>query len=472
MTTIQILRTTILLITFTITVTMALAQSDPASIVTLAVGENNEAQEPVNFDQTVAYTLGNKDLEFLAPSIKDRLLRSLQYQYQLQEQPSYILASVGGTSQSFPNPQRWLQQHSVILQLSEWFPRTTSLPALIQNAYNDLPSNVQKSQLPVAIGKELCRSSNNTLLQCLAGGGNFVQRLFSGASVTFSVSQRDEVQQGVVATNLTPSQAWAWGGEVDFNPASLFISASNWKAAETTVSKGHFASLKVTQNLAALERQCFDDGPWKENASVSNEDDIRKDVLKLRKQCIDEFVSPRLVPSVRQGNGTRLAAALIPTFQLKVLSQFDYLKQGGLLVQSPQLQRSLKNMTFTWDLRRIIPNTSDRLGVETYGDATHKGNANIQNSGTEPTSTKLCVMISGQTRTYVNVGSDSTMVSCQRLAIALPSIDQYSAACASPKAVIIGVPVSVKERAGESNLPDSDCGWHIRSELAKAESLY
>jgi hypothetical protein len=474
---IQFLRTSMLAISLTALVGVAIAQSDHANTSRVVIGESTQDQDP-NGDQGAAYTLDNKDLDFLEPSIKERLLRSIQYQYELQEQPSYILASVGGSSQVLPNPERWLQQHSLILQLSEWFPRTTNMPALVQGAYNDLPPSVQKAKSPIVLGKELCRSSNNSPLQCLAGGGNFAQRLFSGASVTFSVSQRDEVQQGVVVTNLTPSQAWAWGGEVDFNPASLFISASNWKAAETTLSKGHFAllgSAKAIKKLADLERECFDEGPWKVNPGISGDTDIRKAILKLRNDCINEFANPRLVPSLKQGNGTRLAAALIPTFQLKVLSQFDYLKQGGILVQNPQLQRSLKNLTFTWDLRRIVPATSDRVGVETYGDLTHKANASAstsaQNTPTDLTSTKVCVMVSGTTRSYINVGADSTINLCRRLAIALPSVDHYSAACASTKAVMIGNPATVSESAGESNLPDSNCGWQIQNELAKTESL-
>ena len=55
---------------------------------------------------------------------------------------------------------------------------------------------------------------------------------------------------------------------------------------------------------------------------------------------------------------------MIPSFKMQALSQFDFLKQGGILVQSPLLQRTLKNFTFTWDLGRLLPATSDKIAIE------------------------------------------------------------------------------------------------------------
>jgi hypothetical protein len=54
-------------------------------------------------------------------------------------------------------------------------------------------------------------------------------------------------------------------------------------------------------------------------------------------------------------------ATLIPTFQFKKESQFDFIKQGGnVFVPAAFPEPSLNTFSFTFDLRRPIPSTKDR----------------------------------------------------------------------------------------------------------------
>jgi hypothetical protein len=144
----------------------------------------------------------------------------------------------------------------------------------------------------------------------------------------------------------------------------------------------------------------------------------------------------------------------MPKFQLKVSSQFDFLKQGGILVQNPLLQRSLKSMTFTWDLRRIIPSTADRLAVATTGlpalpDSTQE----------ESKASKLCVVISGKSKSFISVPDNSNINVCRQLVKVLDSGDAYAAACISTKSGSIGTPVAKDDAALDSNKPVINCGW-------------
>jgi hypothetical protein len=124
---------------------------------------------------TRSNTITSQDLNDLEPSFPERIARSWQYQYQILEQPAFIVATSGMMTDTIPNPNKWLQQHSIMVQLSEIFPRTTNLPGLVQAAY-DLKD---RDGTPVTLGKGICPAGKE-VLECLAGGGNFFERLFSG----------------------------------------------------------------------------------------------------------------------------------------------------------------------------------------------------------------------------------------------------------------------------------------------------
>ncbi|HKD78438.1 MAG TPA: hypothetical protein VKH81_02025 [Candidatus Angelobacter sp.] len=378
-------------------------------------------------------TIGAKDLKYLEPSVPDRILRAWQYQLQLLEQPAFIVATTGTTTTTISNPQKWLPQHAVIFQFSELFPRVTNFPAMVQAAY----SVTHPGTLPSAgmLDPSLCR--NHDTLECLASGGNVWGRLLSGAKLTFSVAQRDQVQQGVLLTNLSTSQGWGWNGQVDFDPSSLFITSANWKSAVSVLSKGGTA----TDGLCFFQNQ--------------------KPSSDALRECENQFARPMLTSWTQKHGLTKLAAFAIPTFQLKYLSQFDFIKQGGLLIENPNLQRSLKSMTFTWDFRRLIAGPTDRVTIGTlYGQSVTSKDPKQATSGDANTS-QLCVLSSGRFRSYVAVAPGSSMDSCRAVAVALGSVDRYAAACATDRKVDIGLSADVRVPLEEKNKPDTNCGWRL-----------
>jgi hypothetical protein len=389
----------------------------------------------------------------LEPSFTDRILRSWQYQYQLQEQPAVLVATANGTTQTIPNPNRWLQQHSIILDLSEWFPRSTNLPMLIQTAYDIYDPGRTRA---IELKNDICGKKLRTPLECLASGGSWWGRMFSGAKLTFSVAQRDEVQQGILVPTLTASDGWTWGGQVDFNPASLFITTADWKNAISVLAleagKPRGRRIVVNGNDGSGVKPCI------QSVAPGLLSDADLDFQLA--SCIRKFTTPSLTSALNHARWADFAAVAIPTFQLKVLSQFDFIKQGGILTSSPLLQRSLKNMTFSWDLKRLIAPTTDRLTVGTLYDQALKARETPA-PGTVSSSigVKLCVLRSKGTTSYVNVAEDSTMNACRGLAVALGAIDQYAVACATDRIVFIGAPAGINQRPGESNKPSTNCGW-------------
>jgi len=394
----------------------------------------------------------------LEPSITSRLLRSWQYQYQLQEQPAVLVATTGSTTETIPNPNKWLQEHSVILQLSEWFPRSTNLPALIQAAYDvKVPNHDSAMQL----GPDIC-GRHYTALECLASEGSWWGRMFSGAKVTFSVAQRDEVQQGILVPTLTASDAWTWGGEVDFDPTSLFLTSNNWKTAVSVL--GDSTNSKTNRRMITVA------SPKDHPAPETKPACIYEKTSATMAACINEFTRPNLTSRTSSNAPYKarwgdFAAVMIPTFQLKVSSQFDFIKQGGILTSSPLLQRSLKNMTFTWDLRRLIAPATDRLAIGTLYEEAQKLKDQNAAMNSSSAATKLCVLRSKSAASYVSVSDDSNMNACRGLAVALGGVDHYAVACASEQVVIIGTAMGVNQPPSDSNKPSTNCGWVGGSEV-------
>jgi hypothetical protein len=137
-------------------------------------------------------------------------------------------------------------------------------------------------------------------------------------------------------------------------------------------------------------------------------------------------------------------------------------RQGGALTEDPRLQRSLKSMTFTWDLRRLIPTTTDRLAVATMYNKAAKPSDSVPTSRDDNSkASKLCVLFSGTFRSYISVTPDSTMNSCRGVATDLGSVDHFAAACATDRKVSIGIAAATNEYPGEKNKPEIDCGWSV-----------
>lgn len=338
--------------------------------------------------------INNDDLKNFQPSVKEKVLRSWQYQFQLQEQPAFIVANSGGATSTLPNPNKWLQEHSITLTLSELFPKVTDLPDLVGAAY-DMHHYNNPTDAIVRLNTDICQSKDK--LKCLVRGGdfsagNFFERLFSGASVTFSESQRDRFEQGMIVS-LSTSQSWAFGYVINFNPASLFVTSANWAKVSTVLSKRHIDFGGVTGE----EKNCIvTDSPVKDRTAIG--------------ECEELFARPRLYGSNQQSFWTSVAAVMIPSFKMQAQSQFDFLKQGGILVQSPLLQRTLKNLTFTWDLGRLLPGTSDKMAIEQIYYQTPKA----QNGGEIKTGNVVQLRSGGPDMTVDSVENDSgtTVAAC------------------------------------------------------------
>jgi hypothetical protein len=381
------------------------------------------------------FVIDKEAVRSFEPSILERLGRTWQYQYQFSEQPAFVVATVSGSSQIIPNPEAYLQQHEMIFQLSELFPNVSNapnapgLPSIVAAIQTGIASNPENKNKVIRLG-QLCvgQRVGQPGIRCLASGGRLWERFISGVSGNGSLSERDEVQQGLV-TVQSFSQHYGPAGEIDFDPSPLFITGTNWKNA-----------------VAALKGITFDANVFEENTDEARcfmKD--KADPLPLE-TCIAKFASSR---------GASAAASLVPKFQFKVADQYDYLKNGGVLIPVPGLQRSLKSYTFTWDLRHLISSTADRLAVL----------AAYRSYSSPPASDavsqkQICVTISGGNRGYVPVADGFAVDSCRLLADGAKA-DGFALACATSTDMVIGPPNGL-QKGQEARLPEANtCKWPV-----------
>jgi hypothetical protein len=413
-----------------------------------ACAESGAQQNDPCDDKQHTYCIAKSDLEKAEPSIGWRIARVWSYQYQFSEQPAIVLATVNGQNKLVTNPERYLNQHTVNFQLSELFPNTSNLAAVVAAIYTASQNSDQKAGIAadpktLRLDKLCGNSAKRTQFQCLASGGNFWQRLLSAVTGSVAWSERDEAQQGVIVNNFTPTQHYGPAGEIDFDPASLFINASAWKTVLASLKGIPLDPAFFTGGANKLgdAAPCFTKDP---KNSFPDE------------YCVKIFARPRFSASKPQGGWTVFGAGLIPKFQFKVVDQFDFIKNGGVLVPQAGLQRSLKNYSFIWDLRRVVPSTSDRIAML----ASYRSLDSKAPKEKDTTQQKVCVTVAGSTRGYIPVGDGFTVEHCLTAAHNAGATS-FALGCATFNTMDIGDPHSFDlKEPPQLDLPKGNsCHW-------------
>ena len=318
-------------------------------------------------------------IDSLRLSPTGRFARGLQYQFELTEQPGTVFISqgtgVGEVSAFLRNPQKYLQKHTLTFKFAELFPDRLSLYKRGSEYLKKHPeaANEQLSDI-------LC--SDNPLITCLTNGGSWWKRALMGTTINVYFSQRALVQQQFLATSSQFGKDFLVNGGFTFDPAKLFPTASNWKSTFDDVQN-------IDKGLALLAASDYEKKPWKHSWAV----------------------------------------ALIPKVEFKILSQFDFLKYQGALIDPPFPNPALSTWTFTWDLTRAIPDTKSRADADAIAEAVD----NLKNTlGTEPQSTwkKQCLLHfdQGVVRKVKDLHPAFTASSCQELGRVMKA-KQYQLAC-------------------------------------------
>ena len=315
----------------------------------------------------------------------ERIARAFQYQLGLQEQSGTATVQAGSTVQFIPNPERYLVKHSLTFAFSELFLTPTDFGNALKSFYDNRPPQAGKF---LAL-EDLCGKRKSWALDCLATSGAWWHRALSGVTVTFSISERTRAMSGVILPDRPFPQGYDKTGEIDFNPSQIFIVGSNWKsAAESLV---HIKPGKSGKDLA--ESMCVPDPKHPDSEKHSDE--------ALARCLVREYGG-----SKRGGVG--FLAAALPTFKFIRQTQFDFLKNGGSFIPAPFPEGALNNYAFTWDLKRLIAPTKERVAATDV--LTIKGRAASE------AGTKLCVTITNGQKSYMPISDSFPESSCERFA--------------------------------------------------------
>jgi hypothetical protein len=236
-----------------------------------------------------------------------RIARLLQYEYKRTETPGTVQVGID----FIQNPQDDLHQHNITLKFAELFPDRLTM---FKRGSDYLKKNPEAAG--TAGDRELARAicDDDPLITCMTKGGNWFKRALMGSTISGSLGQRSLVQQQILV-EPTFEKKYQVGGGFTFDPAKLFPSVSNWRGMLDEVQR-------IDKALALIGAKDVREGkrPWEHRWSV-----------------------------------------IFPKVDFKILTQFDFVKVGGVLVEAPFPERALNTWTFSWDLTRLIPDTKNRI---------------------------------------------------------------------------------------------------------------
>ena len=376
----------------------------------------------------------DKDLKPWVPESKARFARAFQYQLGLQEQPGTATIQNGSSVQFIPNPEHYLVKHSLTFQFSELFLTPSDFASAL------------KAVSYVNSGKglnlrNLC--GVNTALACVASSGPWWQRAISGVTIVFSLSERTRVVSNIVVPAGPFPSDYDKAGEIDFNPAQIFNLGSNWKDAAAALK-----DVTLLTDGGDDKDPCFRKGKEKGYFPPDPEDCVTR---------YGGFKHGSERKSERKEVFVGLLAVALPTFKYLRQTQFDFLKNGGVLTPSPFPEPALNSYTFTWDLRRRIAPAKERAAVaeamKTYNAPKKKEEGDgAKNDNPTQNGTKLCVTIANGQKSYMPISDSFPESSCQRFAETM-SDGHFKFAC-----VAMNCEVTFGDGGGHAPI-GGNCAW-------------
>jgi hypothetical protein len=427
----------------------ARAQDPPIKATLGQPAARDKSDKPCGEDKdTIQICKG--DLKLLQPDGLERFGRGFQYTFQRSEQPRSVVVGSGSTTEIIQNPEHYLNQHSLTFQFSELFPSSSDFATMVTRVYKDKLAAAEDKEEFAKKKVLLKMGCGEYIMTCLAAGSSTWKRALSGVKVTGSLSELQGVQLGVLVPEGAFSNHYQRTGEIDFDPTQIFITGTNWKTAMDALTK----IIPIDPDKLS-ESNCF-------RPAGGNVDTDK------RKSCLADFaLGSRITGSKSRPYLDRTLAALIPTFQFKRISVFDFVKSSGVLIPGPYPETALNNYTATWDLRRLIAVTKARTDADAaiYGyenplslnGVNKPSNTNKQPQiGGDP---KLCITYSGTAGSSVSVPSTFSADSCYRFAKKI-SASRYALACVSSNDVLIGTSIDGATAPNDKAKPDPNpCGW-------------
>lgn len=388
-------------------------------VIALAVSAFSQQLSDSNVDPSDKQTARPKTSDYLGNRFR-RAALGFQYQYQYVQQPQSVLVNQPGNTQLLTsNPERNLNQHTFTYDFSQVI-LTPAERARIRKLVPDY-------------------CSDGDAITCVANGGGFGSRLLYGLKLIANISEHPVATQGFILP-----AGYLFGGEVDLTPEGFFTTGSDWKTITAGIKDEEKATLLKTLNSPYCKVPKADSKD--ENADAKDKFDTINCAYAFLK-----FHGP-----TRQKWYWALSEAMIPTFQYKRLTPFDFLKYAGTLIPSENTG-GLNSFSITVDLRRLFASPTSRLDAIDAADAIRSPSGTVSK-------TKLCgVIFTGGSISLISVPGETSKESCVATAKALKA-EQFELGCTGGKETILGTSQPTENPDWNKAVPSGDsCGWNKSS---------
>jgi hypothetical protein len=177
-------------------------------------------------------------------------------------------------------------------------------------------------------------------------------RFASGYTGTFSYSDYPQVVQNILIPKGTAQsqQNRFFSGEVVFDPSNVFLTGTDWKNVSAAAAV-YGEPVQMQVKAKAAKRCPGIDGKGPDGKPLLTADG-KPVVYDPSKTCLARLSGPT--------GWTRIAAAIMPTVDYKLQTQFDLIKSGANFIVPPYPLGHLYNFSFTQDLRRAVPTAKQR----------------------------------------------------------------------------------------------------------------
>ena len=271
------------------------------------------------------------------PKTIERYFQASPSKVELLQQPKTILVQQGTSSIPVMNPDAFLVRYSVGTTWASVFPSVADI--------HDQIKSFQTAKFKVLGNTELLcgdKADSTKLVDCVmqTGTSNRFVRLAGGFKTQFNYGQSPQIQQNInVGGTPAANENYSLSGEIDFDPKTLFLNGTDWNNAYNSA-------------LAYNDSTLADNALTEFHHRVAVRCKLNKDANVLTTECIRRVSG--LTPK------QMAAAVLIPQISASIKNQFDFIKQGGLLVAAPFPTNSLYDITLTVDPSRLFPSAKQR----------------------------------------------------------------------------------------------------------------
>lgn len=291
-----------------------------------AAAPSSERSAPTPAGTTQAKLL----VDDLLPSSAERWSRLFEVKAELIDQEDFFIQEIllprGREGEELPtkvfspNPDRYLWKSTVNLN----FARLVRSPDELKIAYEAAANN--PAWFDTGVDPLALERAGNDVVKYFARARpeDRVDRLLTSLTAFVAVADRPSLRNGL----LLPGQIEREDGYdetygIKIEPSRWFVSGTDWAKAYGATAA--YARAYKQPSALSFPHPCSG---------------------QVNRRCLDH--------ATRLSGSQRLFATILPTFEFKLVDQFDFVQDGARFISTDAADDSLETYTLTWDFGRVF----------------------------------------------------------------------------------------------------------------------